>query len=206
LATLLRAAIPEYTLDVHCLIRAPGPFVRDHRERLAWWSIGLAAATLLAWVMADPRVIHELQKLGKRRPVRWLTSASSEDIAEITAWWRVFEELKPEGTGLTNVGVLQDNNSYIQGSLLSSTSGGLDYDKRELVLTAPLVYVTEDGVSHELPVQMVVIAGRTITRLDVTHLPAEAAASGPNVLAGSEEQGSAAGQALRGTASSGSIG
>jgi hypothetical protein len=103
-----------------------------------------------------------------------LTGASNEDIAEVSAWWRVFEELKPVGTGITNVGLLLDDGSYVQGSLVSSTAGGLDYDKRELILTAPLVYVTADGEHHALPAQMVVIAGRNITRIDVTHLPAVA--------------------------------
>ncbi|MDG4831559.1 DUF6338 family protein [Solwaraspora sp. WMMD1047] len=174
LATLLRAIAPDRTLNVRGLIQAPGPFARDHHVQLAWWSFGLlAAATVLAWVMADPRIGRLARRLGGRRPIRWLTGAGNEDITEVSAWWRVFEELKPVGTGITTVGVLLDDGSYVQGSLVSSTAGGLDYDKRELVLTAPLVYVTSDGGHHVLPAQMVVIAGRNINRLDVTHLPTE---------------------------------
>ena len=178
--TLTRAIAPGWTVDVRGLLQAPGSFARDHHVQLAWWSLGsLTAATLLAWAAADPRMIRGLQNLAQRRSIRWLTGASSEDITEVSAWFRAFEQLKPDGTGLTNVGVLQDNGSYIQGSLVSASAGGLDYDKRELILTAPLIYVTADGVHRPMPVQMVIIAGRNITRLDVIHLPAEPAANPP---------------------------
>lgn len=174
LATLLRAVAPEHTIDVRSLIQAPGPFAREHYVRLGWWSFGLlAAATLLAWVMADPRIISGLKNLGRRPSVRWLTGASSTDITDVTAWWRVFEEFRPSNTGATNVGVQQNDGSYVQGTLLSFTAGGLDYDKREVILTAPLVLVTADGRSHPLRVQMVVIAGSNIARIDVIHLPAK---------------------------------
>lgn len=180
LAALLRFIAPDRTINVRGLLRAPGLFAREHHVELAWWSFGLlATATFLAWLMADPRIIRKLQALARQRPISWLTGASSEDITEITAWWRAIEERKPKGTGITCVGVLQDNGSYIQGSLVSSTSGGLDYDKRELILTAPLVYMTAEGNETPLVAQMVVIAGRNITRLDVTHLPAKPAASEP---------------------------
>lgn len=59
---------------------------------------------------------------------------------------------------------------------MSYSAGGLDNDKRELILTSPLVYVTADGVQRPLQTQMVLIAGRNISRLDVTHLPADATA------------------------------
>jgi hypothetical protein len=176
LAALVRVFAPDHTPNVRGLIRAPGPFFRDHYVQLVWWSLGLlAAATLLAWLMADPRVVRNLQDFSRWHRITWLTGASEADITEVSAWWRIFEELKPAGTGLTSVGVLKDDGSYIQGSLVSYSSGGLDNDKRELILTAPLVYVTGDGVQRPLEAQMVLIAGRNISRLDVTHLPVEAA-------------------------------
>lgn len=180
LAALVRVIAPDHTPNVRGLIRDPGPFFRDHYVQLVWWSLGLlAAATLFAWVMADPRVISKLQDFSRWHRITWLTGSSKEDIAEVSAWWRIFYELKPAGTGLTCVGVLKDDGSYVQGSLVSCTSGGLDYDKRELIITAPLVYVTTDGVQRPLEAQMVLIAGRNISRLDVTHLPADAV-PGPN--------------------------
>jgi hypothetical protein len=57
-------------------------------------------------------------------------------------------------------------------ALLSYSTSTVDYDKRELILTAPLILVTADGQQHPLQVHMVVIAGRNIVRLDVTHLSA----------------------------------
>jgi hypothetical protein len=175
LATLLRVLAPEHTLDVRGLIRAPGPFARQHHVQLAWWAFGLlAVATLLAWVMADPRIIRASQWLGTHRPLNLLTGASSADIVEISGWWRVFEDRRPKDTAKTNVGVLKDDGTYIQGTLVSWTAGGLDYDKRELVLREPLRYQTADGQLHDLPVDMVVIAGRDIRRLDVKYLMKEA--------------------------------
>lgn len=175
LATLTRVLAPHHTPNVRGLLLAPGPFAREHHVELAWWTFGLiVAATLLAWLMADPRLIRKQRHWSTRRPVGWLTGASHEEITEVSAWWRIFEEYKPPGTGPTCVGVLKDDGSYIQGTLVSFTAGGLDYDKRELILTAPLSQMTADGTQNSLPAQMVLIAGRNITRLDVTHLPAAA--------------------------------
>ncbi|GAA0478862.1 hypothetical protein Ade02nite_40480 [Paractinoplanes deccanensis] len=171
LATLLRTIAPEHTLDVRRLIQAPGPFARGHHVQVAWWSFGvLAAATLLAWVMADPRIIRGLHWLSTHKPFTWLTGASNSDIAEISGWWRVFDDRRPKDTAKVDVGVLKDDGTYIQGTLVSWTAGGLDYDKRELVLKEPLRYQTTDGKQHSLPVDMVVIAGRDIRRLDVKYL------------------------------------
>lgn len=184
LAALVRVIAPDHTLNVRGLVRDPGPFARDHYVQLAWWSLALlVAATLLAWLMADPRVVRKLRDLSRWNRITWVTGASNEDITEVSAWWRIFEELKPAGTGLTCVGVLKDDGSYIQGSLVSYSSGGLDNDKRELIITSPLVYVTADGVQRPLMAQMVLIAGRNISRLDVTHLPAEAAADSTVAIA-----------------------
>jgi hypothetical protein len=186
LATLTRVVAPNHTPNVRGLLRAPGPFAREHHVQLAWWAFVLiVAATLLAWLMADPRLIRKLRHLSRRRPVSWLTGASHEEITEVSAWWRIFEEYKPPGTGLTCVGVLKDDGSYIQGTLVSFTAGGLDYEKRELILTAPLSHMAPDGAQSPLPAQMVLIAGRNITRLDVTHLPAAEAtnASSPQQTA-----------------------
>lgn len=172
LTTLARWAFPHYTVDVGGLVRAPVPFARHHHVQLAWWSFGLLVfATLLAWIAADPRLIRVARYVGARRPVRWLTGVQVTDIAEVSTWWRVFEEQK-HGSGITNVGVLQDNGSYVQGTLLSYSTSTVDYEKRELILTTPLVLVTADGQAHPLQVHMVVIAGRNIVRLDVTHLSA----------------------------------
>jgi hypothetical protein len=172
LAALVRVIAPDHTPNVRGLVRDPGPFFRDHYVQLVWWSLGLLiAATLFAWTMADSRVVDKLQDFSRWHRITWLTGASEEDITEVSAWWRTFDELKPPGTGLTCVGVLKDDGSYIQGSLVSYSCGGLDNDKRELILTAPLVYVTADGVKRPLVAQMVLIAGRNISRLDVTHLP-----------------------------------
>lgn len=168
LATLLRVLLPNHTPDVRRLVHEPGAFARGHHVQLAWWAFGLfAAAVLLAWAMADPRIAAA----SKKSWICWLTGAGTGDIADVSAWWNALEVLKTPGTQNTNVGVLQGNGSYIQGTLVSSTAGNLDYDKRELILTAPLIYITAEGVKHELEVQMVVISGRDITRLDVTHLP-----------------------------------
>ncbi len=184
LATLARVIAPEHTPNVRGLLRAPGTFFREHHVHLSWWAFGLVtAATIVAWAAADPRVIRKVESAVKQRPIRWLTSRSDEDISEVTTWWRAFEDLKPAGTGITTVGVLQDNGSYIQGSLVSATAGVLEYDKRELILTAPLRYVTADGVHEPLTAQMVVIAGRNIVRLDVTHLPQAAEPEEPTTLA-----------------------
>jgi hypothetical protein len=172
LATLARWAFPEHTVDVSALVRAPVAFARGHHVQLAWWSFGLLVfATLLAWAAADPRLIRLARYVGDRRPVRWLTGAQATDIIEVSTWWRVFEEQK-RTPGATNVGVLQDNGSYVQGTLLSYSTSTVDYDKRELILTAPLILVSADGHQHPLQVHMVVIAGRNIVRLDVTHLSA----------------------------------
>jgi hypothetical protein len=180
LATLLRILLPGHTPDVRRLVQDPGTFARGHHVQLAWWAFGLfTAAVLLAWAMADPRIVRVIREAGKRRSIRWITGASVEDIADVSAWWNALEVLKPAGTEKTNVGVLQDNGSYVQGSLVSSTAGNLDYDKRELVLTAPLVYITADGAKHQMKIQMVVISGRNITRLDVIHLPAAPGQSRP---------------------------
>ena len=69
--------------------------------------------------------------------------------------------------------MLKDDGTHIQGTLVSWTAGGLDYDKRELVLKEPLRYQPTDGKQHSLPVDMVVIAGRDIRRLDVKYLMEE---------------------------------
>lgn len=181
LATLLRVIAPNHTPNVRGLMRDPGPFAREHHVQLAWWAFALiATATLLAWLMADPRLIHKQRHWSRRRPVGWLTGANHEEITEVSAWWRIFEEYKPAGTGPTCVGVLKDDGSYIQGTLVSFTAGGLDYEKRELILTAPLFHMTADGAQNPLPAQMVLIAGRNITRLDVTHLPAAGGTTAPS--------------------------
>jgi hypothetical protein len=180
LATLARWMFSQHTVDVAGLVRAPVPFARDHHVELAWWSLGLLVfTTLLAWTAADPRLIWLVRNLGDRRPLRWLTGVEATDIVEVSTWWRVFDEQK-RIPGITSVGVLQDNGSYVQGTLLSYSTSTVDYDKRELILTVPLVLVTADGQKHPLQVHMVVISGRNIVRLDVTHLslgPADQRAS-----------------------------
>lgn len=66
LATLVRVIAPKRTPNVRGLIRDPGPFARDHHVQLAWWSLGLlVSATLLAWLVADPRVARKLQDLSR---------------------------------------------------------------------------------------------------------------------------------------------
>jgi hypothetical protein len=198
LATLLRAVKPALTLDVGGLVRAPGPFARTHHAQLAWWSLGLlAAATLLAWIMADPRLIRGLRWFSERRPFTWLTGASSSDLVEVTGWWRVFDDRRPKDTAKVNVGVLIDDGTYVQGTLTSWTAGGLDYDKRELVLKAPLRYQTTDGELHDMHIDMILIAGRNIRRLDVKYLKKEikehagdvATATGPGVHPNADASG-----------------
>jgi hypothetical protein len=172
LAALMRSLAPGHTPDVRGLIRDPGPFFRDHHVHLSWWAIGLlTTATLLAWLAADPRVIDATERWSRGRALRWLTGSGEEDIADVSGWWQAFQKQRPADTATTNVGVLKDDGTYVQGTLLSWTAGGLDYDKRELILTAPLIYQTTDGLQHPMEVQMVVIAGRNISRLDVIHLP-----------------------------------
>jgi hypothetical protein len=101
---------------VGALVRAPVAFARDHHVQLAWWSFGLLVfATLLAWAAADPRLIRLARCVGDRRLVRWITGTQATDIVEVSTWWRVFEEQK-RAPGVTNVGVLQDNGSYVQGA------------------------------------------------------------------------------------------
>ncbi|MFY1623568.1 DUF6338 family protein [Micromonospora sp. WMMD735] len=175
LAAIVRWIMPEHTVNIRALVRNPVPFARGHHVQLAWWAFGLMVfATVLAWVAADPRLVRLSQNLESTAPLRWITGKEPTDITEVSTWWRAFFEQK-KTDGKTIVGVLQDNDSYVQGTLLSWSTGTVDYDKRELILTAPLIYVTADGVTHELPVHMIVIAARNIVRLDVTHLLPEGA-------------------------------
>jgi Family of unknown function (DUF6338) len=180
LATLLRWIMPGRTVNVRALIREPVPFVREHHVHLAWWAFGLLLfATVLAWVAADPRIVRWSQNVESRAAVRWITGKQPTDITEVSTWWRAFSEQK-KTSGKTIVGVLQDNESYVQGTLLSWSTGTVDYDKRELILTAPLTYVTADGGTHDLQVHMIVIAARNIVRLDVTHLLPDATLQHPS--------------------------
>jgi hypothetical protein len=180
LATLLRWIMLGRTINVRALLRDPVPFAREHHVHLAWWAFGLLLfATVLAWAAADPRIVRWSQNVESKAPVRWITGKQSTDITEVSTWWRAFSEQK-KTSGKTIVGVLQDNESYVQGTLLSWSTGTVDYDKRELILTAPLTYVTADGATHDPQVHMIVIAARNIVRLDVTHLLPDAAPQHPS--------------------------
>lgn len=177
LVTLLRWLFPGHTPNVRGLVRDPRTYAQEHHVHLAWWAFAIITfATLLAWGMADPRAVRAVRWLTRSRSVRWLIAQSEADIIEVSTWYRAFEELKTTN-GVTIVGVLQDNGSYVQGTLVSYSAGMQDYEQRELILTDPLKLTNTAGETCALPASMVILSARNLVRIDVTHMAEELATS-----------------------------
>ncbi|MEV6495450.1 DUF6338 family protein, partial [Actinoplanes sp. NPDC051633] len=117
----------------------------------------------------DPRLVRGLHRAGQAKVVRTLFGHRASDIREVSTWHTALDEYKANKEGRTIVGALQEDGAYVQGTLLASTAGTVDYDKRELLLTGPLTLTTTDGKTHCLSVQMTIIAARNLRRLDITH-------------------------------------
>lgn len=167
-----RAVWPDHTLNVRGLIRAPKTFFLDHHVQVAWWAVAsLSAATLLAWIAADPR-------LPRSRIARWLMRSKmvgllngpSASIKRSSAWYEVAHLFDGYEPGLIQVGAQLDDGTYVIGYLDHYNIDTGESPDRDILLHGPLGLVTADGKKHNLEPTYTVISARRIVRLDFTHL------------------------------------
>jgi uncharacterized protein DUF6338 len=116
LATLLRVIAAGHTLDVRGLVQAWASFARGHHVQLAWWVLrphrGRRAAGLCSGgspadpcpATVGPATSDQLADRSEQRRHRG-------DVSMVAG----LEEQKPPDAGLTTVGVLKDDGTYVQG-------------------------------------------------------------------------------------------
>jgi Family of unknown function (DUF6338) len=167
----LRGLYPRETPDVGALIRNPAAFGRAHHAQLAWWSVALVAvATIVAVIAADPRIARRLKRAGTSRPARWLTGSRFAHIKPSPALYELIHlyDQTESGPGPVSVTAQLTDGTLVHGSL-HSYDVGTDDEERDFVLAEPSL-TTLDGKTHKYGAQFAVISGRTLARLDVTHL------------------------------------
>lgn len=173
LLTLLRALLPQATVDIGALLRDPAGYTVDQHARLAWWSLaGLAIAVLVGFLAADPRAAATTRRFTVRPGLRWLLGTTDTDIRAVSSWSRVFGMFDddPTGPGPVIVGALLTDGTYVRGTLSSHSPTVEETPDRDMVLTAPLQLRTTDGAAHDLGPGYTVISASRIVRLDVTHV------------------------------------
>jgi len=109
LLVVLRALLPDATVDIGALLRDPVGYAVAHHVRIAWWALaGLAAAVLFALAGTDPRWTAVLRRVGARPAVRRLLGTADSDIKPMSAWSRVFTmyDDDPAGPGEVQVTAL----------------------------------------------------------------------------------------------------
>ncbi|MEV1142470.1 DUF6338 family protein [Micromonospora sp. NPDC049799] len=170
--TWMRWAWPERTLNVRGLVRDPAEFARDHHVELAWWSLAfISAATFVAAVAADRRVVAGVRWLAARRPVRWLSGSTSTQIRPTSQWARVFDLYEEDDPGPVLVGLQLDDGSYLRGRLWVFNPAFEENEDRELVLSQPLTLTPARGPERPYQSQFAIVSARHIVRMDVDHLP-----------------------------------
>jgi hypothetical protein len=174
IAALARTVFPMHTPDLGSLIRSSPNYARIHYVALAWWAFALLSlATLLGAMLADPRLVRFVGQLRGRKALQWLFGAERELIRDISAWHKVFAELPPEGTEV-HVGAHMTDGTYTQGQLYSYNTATREDGDREILLSGPLIRLTDDTEVRLDGVQLAVISSRNIVRIDVTYRSDEA--------------------------------
>lgn len=185
LAAGLRSLYPHRTPDVGALVRSPATFARAHYVQLTWWALALLAfATLVAVVLADPRIARRLKRAGKSRVARWLTGSRYASVSPNPAVYDLMHlyDNTEAGRGPITVSAQMTDGTLVQGSLHSYDFGTDDEEgNREFILSEPKLR-TRDGQTHQTGAQFVVVSNRNFTRLDVTHLAPRVTA--PSATAG----------------------
>lgn len=165
---------PAHTPDVGGFVRDPGQFAVANYVTVVWWGLAcLAAATLIAAVAADPRVVGLTARLLDVRLARWMSGSSAHRIRPAeSAWYLVFHK-GDKDPGPIVVGARLDNGTYVYGRMHSFNVDPEESPNRDIVLSAPIRLVTADDVDEPMPAQYTVISGRNIVRLDVGYLPSD---------------------------------
>ena len=180
LLSIARAIFPRTTPNVGLLVRNRPLAIRNDYVAYAWWAVALVAVAVgLGAVAADRRVVRRLQELRRRRPVRWITGEATTTIRSESAWYKVMNFYEDD-RGPIYVGAQLDDGTYIEGYQHSFNVWVEETKDRDMLLSAPLLLTTVDGVKHDLEAQFTVISASRIVRLDVTHLPPSGAAEVPS--------------------------
>lgn len=151
----------RWSLDVDALIAAPGDYWREHPGLLTAWGLGLlTVACALAFTATLPCLRRKLPRLTGGYP----------HPSAVSAWWLLFEQYR-QGRD-RHVGVVLDDGSYMQGSLISFNQNADDIADRDLVLTAPIVYRAPN--STEKPVALdcsaACVSARRIVAMTVSYV------------------------------------
>ncbi|MFG1892162.1 DUF6338 family protein [Micromonospora sp. NPDC049051] len=167
-----RAIWPTRTLNIRGLIQAPEKFFVGHHVQVGWWAVAyLAAASLFAWLAADPRLAKSrvAKQLAKSRIVR-LAVGPPAPITPTSAWYVAAHAFDGDEPGLIQVGAQLDDGTYVIGYLDHFNIDTGETADRDILLHGPLGLVTTDGQKHNLESTFTVISARRIVRVDFTHL------------------------------------
>jgi hypothetical protein len=164
---------PNHTLNVRGVIRAPEKFFLNHHVQVIWWAVAfLAAAIVLAWLGADPRLPSSrlAKSLAKSKIVR-LAVGPSAPIKRSSAWYEAAHLFDGEDEpGLIQVGAQLDDGTYVIGYLDHYNIDTGETADRDMLLHGPLGLVTADGKKNNIEPTFTVISARRIVRLDFTHM------------------------------------
>lgn len=160
---------------------APGRFVV--------WGLGLlVAAVALAYAATLPTV----RRLGRR------FTGTYPHPSSVSAWWMLFEEYR-HGSD-RHVGLLLDDGSYLQGTLISFNQNADDIPDRDLLLTAPITYRASGAAeASALDCGAACISARRVVAMTVAYVsPVIGRTPSPNPTLAGQAEGSAAAPAEAG--------
>src|ERR1700683_2440349 len=122
---IFHAIFPRLTPNAGAIVRIGLRYVRLHYAEVAWWTVGLLAASCaLAYC------------LGRFWP-RATGIVESGKIKSTNAWWELFH-MHPDRR--IHVGCDLQDGSYISGYLLRYSTEADDNSDRELSLADPIMY------------------------------------------------------------------
>ena len=160
----LRLVLSRHTPDIRKLILEGSSYIAPRTGYLLGWglialAISVGLAFLLGWRSTTDGAVNRV--VSRIFPI----------LADVSAWYHVFEDEVPHGTQVY-VGCDMRNGVYVCGYLAWYNTSLDDIPDRDLVLSKPQIRAIEGAVLGPSGFQTMVVAARDIVRLHVSYLNA----------------------------------